>query len=191
MVRTRYATNLMLCCFVQTLIPFYYLSDNTIHINTPYSHLLGKAPIMVISMTLSTVKGNFVSTILSAGFHVEFTGGGHYDATALHAKVTEILFKFLASVSPWTHFTLTYSSSRSSCHCGRIWGRAPNRGLLCRCWCSQHRQGCRDHQRTTKCGYQAHCFQAQFGGKDPTSHQHRGNKSQLSHYSQVDWWMCW
>jgi fatty acid synthase subunit beta len=86
--------------FVQALIPFYYLSDGTIHIDTPYSRLLGKAPIVVIGMTLSTVKGDFISAILSAGFRVELAGGGHYEATALRAKVTEILSKFLASVSP-------------------------------------------------------------------------------------------
>jgi hypothetical protein len=78
---------------VQALIPFSYLSDGTIHINTQYFRLLGKAPIMVTGMTLSTVKGGFVSAILCAGFHVEIAGGGHDDAAALRAKVTEIQSK--------------------------------------------------------------------------------------------------
>lgn len=79
--------------FDQSLTTFSYLSDGTIHIDTPYSRLLGKAPIMVAGMTPSTVKGGFVSAILSAGFHVELAGGGHYDAAALRAKVTEIQSK--------------------------------------------------------------------------------------------------
>jgi fatty acid synthase subunit alpha len=71
----------------------YYSSDGTIHIDTPYSRLLGKPPIMVAGMTPSTVKGGFVSAILSAGFHVELAGGGHYSPEALRAKVTEIQSK--------------------------------------------------------------------------------------------------
>jgi hypothetical protein len=63
--------------FDHTLITFSYSSDGTIHINTPYSCLLGKAPIMVAGVTPSTVKGGFVSAILSAGFHIELASGGH------------------------------------------------------------------------------------------------------------------
>jgi fatty acid synthase subunit alpha, fungi type len=77
----------------QTLMVIYYYSDGTIHIDTPYSRLLGKPPIMVVGMTPSTVKGGFVSAILSAGFHVELAGGGHYNAAALRTKVTEIQSK--------------------------------------------------------------------------------------------------
>lgn len=65
-------------------------SDGTLHIDTPYSRLLGKPPIMVAGMTPSTVKAGFVSAILNAGFHVELAGGGHYNAAALRSKVAEI-----------------------------------------------------------------------------------------------------
>src|ERR1700729_1568923 len=77
----------------QTLMGIYYYSDGTIHIDTPYSRLLGKPPIMVAGMTPSTVKGSFVSAILSVGFHIELAGGGHYNADALCAKVTKIQSK--------------------------------------------------------------------------------------------------
>ena len=77
----------------QTLMGIYYYSDVAIHIDTPYSRLLGKPPIMVAGMTPSAVKGGFVSAILSAGFHVELAGGSHYNAAALRAKVTEIQSK--------------------------------------------------------------------------------------------------
>ena len=68
-------------------------SDGEIHLDTPFSRLLGKAPIMVAGMTPTTVKAGFVSAILSAGYHVELAGGGHYNPTALRAKVTEIQSK--------------------------------------------------------------------------------------------------
>ncbi|KAF8314566.1 uncharacterized protein EI90DRAFT_429957 [Cantharellus anzutake] len=35
-------------------------------------------------------KAGFVSAILSAGYHVELAGGGHYNAAAVHAKVAEV-----------------------------------------------------------------------------------------------------
>lgn len=65
-------------------------SDGTIHIDTPFSRLLGKPPIMVAGMTPSTVKAGFVSAVLSAGFHIELAGGGHYNPAAVRSKVAEI-----------------------------------------------------------------------------------------------------
>jgi fatty acid synthase subunit beta len=69
------------------LFYFYLLtilgSDGTTHLNTPFSWLLGKPPIMVAGMTPTTVKAGFVSAVLEAGYHVELAGGGHYNAAAL------------------------------------------------------------------------------------------------------------
>lgn len=65
-------------------------SDGTVHIDTPFSRLLGKPPIMVAGMTPTTVKAGFVSAVLKAGFHIELAGGGHYNAKALRSKVAEI-----------------------------------------------------------------------------------------------------
>ncbi|KAI0360181.1 fatty acid synthase [Trametes cingulata] len=73
-------------------------SDGTVHINTPFSRLLGKPPIMVAGMTPTTVKAGFVSAVLDAGYHVELAGGGHYNAAALRAKVAEIQSKIPAGV---------------------------------------------------------------------------------------------
>ncbi|KAJ7807707.1 hypothetical protein B0H13DRAFT_2482844 [Mycena leptocephala] len=38
-------------------------SDGTMYLDTPFSRLLGKPPIMVAGMTPSTVKGGFVSAV--------------------------------------------------------------------------------------------------------------------------------
>ncbi|KAF8656258.1 hypothetical protein AX16_002694 [Volvariella volvacea WC 439] len=73
-------------------------SDGTIHLDTPFSRLLGKPPIMVAGMTPSTVKGGFVSAVLEAGYHIELAGGGHYNAGALRAKVAEIQAKIPSGV---------------------------------------------------------------------------------------------
>ncbi|TFK49453.1 hypothetical protein OE88DRAFT_1737066 [Heliocybe sulcata] len=73
-------------------------SDGQIHLDTPFSRLLGKPPIMVAGMTPTTVKAGFVSVVLSAGYHIELAGGGHYNANALRAKVAEIQAKIPAGV---------------------------------------------------------------------------------------------
>ena len=76
----------------------FFLSDGTIHIDTPFSRLLGKPPIMVAGMTPSTVKAGFVSAVLSAGYHIELAGGGHYNPAALRSKVAEIQANIPAGV---------------------------------------------------------------------------------------------
>jgi fatty acid synthase subunit alpha len=65
-------------------------SDGEIMLDTPFSRLLGKPPLMVAGMTPTTVKAGFVSAVLRAGYHVELAGGGHYNAKALRSKVAEI-----------------------------------------------------------------------------------------------------
>ncbi|KAF9485144.1 fatty acid synthetase alpha subunit [Pholiota conissans] len=65
-------------------------SDGELHLDTPFSRLLGKPPIMVAGMTPSTVKAGFVSAVLDAGYHIELAGGGHYNAAGLRSKVAEI-----------------------------------------------------------------------------------------------------
>jgi len=73
-------------------------SDGTVHLDTPFSRLLGKPPIMVAGMTPTTVKAGFVSAVLSAGYHIELAGGGHYNPAALRAKVAEIQAQIPAGV---------------------------------------------------------------------------------------------
>jgi len=68
-------------------------SDGTVHLDTRFSRLLGKPPIMVAGMTPTTVKAGFVSAVLSAGYHIELAGGGHYNASALRKKMAEIQAK--------------------------------------------------------------------------------------------------
>ncbi len=94
LVKTRSVVSLCCTAHILTL----HTSDGTIHIDTPFSRLLGKPPIMVAGMTPTTVKAGFVSAVLDAGYHVELAGGGHYNAAALRAKVAEIQSKIPAGV---------------------------------------------------------------------------------------------
>ncbi|EAU85370.1 fatty acid synthetase alpha subunit [Coprinopsis cinerea okayama7 len=73
-------------------------SEGELFLDTPFSRLLGKPPIMVAGMTPSTVKAGFVSAVLDAGYHIELAGGGHYNAKALRSKVAEIQEKIPAGV---------------------------------------------------------------------------------------------
>ncbi|KAM0752633.1 fatty acid synthase [Meredithblackwellia eburnea MCA 4105] len=65
-------------------------ADGKVHIDTPFSRLLSKPPLMVAGMTPTTVKAGFVSAVLKAGYHVELAGGGHYNEKAVRGKVAEI-----------------------------------------------------------------------------------------------------
>ena len=87
-----------ICAFYEILILILVCSDGTLHLETPFSRLLSKPPIMVAGMTPTTVKAGFVSAVLDAGYHVELAGGGHYNAAALRSKVAEIQKKIPAGV---------------------------------------------------------------------------------------------
>ena len=64
--------------------------DGRLHLDTPFSRLLSKPPLMVAGMTPCTVQASFVSAILNAGYHGELAGGGQYNEKALRARVAEI-----------------------------------------------------------------------------------------------------
>lgn len=52
--------------------------------------LIDSLLICALRRTPCTVQSGFVSAILRAGYHVELSGGGHYNAKALRAKVDQI-----------------------------------------------------------------------------------------------------
>ena len=114
------------------------ISDGEIHIDTLYSRLLGKPPIMVTGMTPSTVKAGFVSTVLDAGYHIELAGGGHYNAAALHSKVADIQ----KWIPPSVGITLNslYINPRQFSFQLPLWQEMCKEGLpiLCHCLCSDH-----------------------------------------------------
>ncbi|KAH8923738.1 hypothetical protein BT69DRAFT_1241845, partial [Atractiella rhizophila] len=65
--------------------------DGRVHIDTPFSRLVKKPPLMVAGMTPTTVQAGFNAAVLNAGYHVELAGGGHYSPAALRKKVDDIV----------------------------------------------------------------------------------------------------
>jgi enoyl reductase-like protein len=107
-------------------------SDGEIHLDTPYSRLLGKPPIMVVGMTPSTVKAGFVSAVLDAGYHIKLAGGGHYNTAAL-SKVAEIQKQIPAGVG----ITLNslYINPRQFTFQLPLWQEMRKEGLLIEGFC--------------------------------------------------------
>jgi len=100
---------------------------------------------MVAGMTPTTVKAGFVSAVLSAGYHVELAGGGHYNAASLRAKVAEIQSKIPAGVGitlnslyinpPTIRFSIASLATDAT-------GRAACRRILCGSWDPEYRESC-------------------------------------------------
>jgi len=82
-----------------------------IHIDTPFSRLLGKPPIMAPCKTPTTVKAGIVSAVLETGYLVQLAGG-HYSPAAHRAKVAELQ----KNISPGIGMTLNslYINPRQS-----------------------------------------------------------------------------
>lgn len=53
-------------------------SKGKVFVDTKFSRLLGRAPIMVPGMTPSTVSPEVVAATMNAGYHIELAGGGYF-----------------------------------------------------------------------------------------------------------------
>lgn len=70
--------------------------DGKTYVDTKFSRLLGKAPILVPGMTPTTVRPDFVSATLNAGYHIEIGGGGYFDPKTF----TKALDKVIEKIEP-------------------------------------------------------------------------------------------
>ncbi|KAJ3414301.1 3-oxoacyl-[acyl-carrier-protein] synthase [Chytridiales sp. JEL 0842] len=66
-------------------------STNQIHVDTSFSRLLGKPPLMVAGMTPCTASEEFVAAITNAGFHVELAGGGQHTEKHLRDRIEGVI----------------------------------------------------------------------------------------------------
>lgn len=64
-----------------------------IYVETKFSKLLGRAPLLVPGMTPSTVSPDFVAATLNAGYHIELAGGGYFSTEGMTAAIDEIVSK--------------------------------------------------------------------------------------------------
>lgn len=53
--------------------------NGKVFVDTKFSRLLGRAPILVPGMTPTTVHPDFVAATMNAGYHIEIAGGGYFD----------------------------------------------------------------------------------------------------------------
>ncbi len=65
-------------------------STDDIYVDTRFSRLLGKQPIMVPGMTPTTVHSDFVAATLNAGYQIEVAGGGYFDPIGMTKCLKEI-----------------------------------------------------------------------------------------------------
>lgn len=61
-----------------------------IYVDTKFSRLLGRPPLMVPGMVPATVKPKVVAATLNAGYHIELGGGGYFLESALEGALREI-----------------------------------------------------------------------------------------------------
>lgn len=61
-----------------------------VYVDTKFSRLLGRAPIMVAGMTPTTVNPEIVIAATNAGYNIELAGGGYFNAKGMTAALNEI-----------------------------------------------------------------------------------------------------
>ncbi|KAI5964258.1 FAS1 [Candida pseudojiufengensis] len=71
-------------------------TNNKVYVNTKFSQLLGRAPLMIPGMTPTTVNPDIVAASINAGYHIEIAGGGYFIAS----KMTEAIDEVIAKIKP-------------------------------------------------------------------------------------------
>lgn len=61
-----------------------------VYVDTKFSRLLGRAPLMVPGMTPTTVNTEIVSATINAGYHIELAGGGYFHAPGMEQALKEV-----------------------------------------------------------------------------------------------------
>ncbi|OBA21038.1 beta subunit of fatty acid synthase [Metschnikowia bicuspidata var. bicuspidata NRRL YB-4993] len=61
-----------------------------VFVDTKFSRLLGRAPLMVPGMTPTTVNTEIVTAATNAGYHIELAGGGYFNAKGMQDAIDEI-----------------------------------------------------------------------------------------------------
>lgn len=66
-------------------------STGKIFVNTKFSKLLGRAPLLVPGMTPTTVSPDFVAATINAGYQIELAGGGYFSPEGMTAAIDDIV----------------------------------------------------------------------------------------------------
>jgi len=68
-------------------------NNGKIYVETRFSRLLGKPPLMVGGMTPTTANENLVSACINAGYHIELAGGGQHSTQMIRDRIKKIMSK--------------------------------------------------------------------------------------------------
>lgn len=66
------------------------VSGGKTYVDTKFSRLIGRAPLMVPGMTPTTVNPEIVAATINAGYHIELAGGGYFSAEGMQAALEEV-----------------------------------------------------------------------------------------------------
>lgn len=62
-----------------------------IFVDTKFSKLIGRAPLLVPGMTPTTVSPDFVAATINAGYHIELAGGGYFSADGMTEAIDSVV----------------------------------------------------------------------------------------------------
>lgn len=62
-----------------------------IYVDTTFSKLLGRAPLLVPGMTPTTVSPDFVAATINAGYHIELAGGGYFSIGGMTKAIDDVV----------------------------------------------------------------------------------------------------
>lgn len=68
-------------------------ANGKVYVDTKFSRLLGRAPLMVPGMTPTTVNPDIVAASINAGYHIELAGGGYFSAEGMEQALNEVVAK--------------------------------------------------------------------------------------------------
>ncbi|ODV67313.1 beta subunit of fatty acid synthase [Hyphopichia burtonii NRRL Y-1933] len=68
-------------------------SNDKVFVDTKFSRLLGRAPLMVPGMTPSTVNPDIVAATINAGYHIELAGGGYFSGPHMENALKKVVEK--------------------------------------------------------------------------------------------------
>ena len=66
-------------------------SKGKTYVNTKFSQLLGRAPLMIPGMTPTTVNPEIIAASINAGYHIELAGGGYFSAPMMTKAIDDIV----------------------------------------------------------------------------------------------------
>ncbi|CAL9729237.1 fatty acid synthase subunit beta [Monosporozyma unispora] len=65
--------------------------NGKVYVDTKFSRLIGRAPLLVPGMTPTTVSPQFVAATINAGYQIELAGGGYFSPEGMTKAIDEIV----------------------------------------------------------------------------------------------------